>query len=181
MRGLAGSHRSFFDLIELRHLRHFVAVAELGNISAAAKTACISQSALTRSIQSLETELGARLVDRSVKGSVPTIAGLEFLNYARLILADCERSTLAIRARLAGAQNAVNLGIAALFSGCLGSDVVTRVAQDLKTVQLAISEGYFEDLVARLRTGSIDLALTNLPPSILGDDLIVEPLLELAL
>lgn len=138
--------------MELRQLRHFVAVAELG----------------------------ARLVDRSVKGSVPTIAGLEFLNYARLILADCERSTLAIRARVAGAQNAVNLGIAALFSGCLAVDVVTRVAQELKTVQLAISEGYFEDLVARLRAGSIDLALTDLPPPILGDDLVVEPLLELA-
>ncbi|MDN5986432.1 MAG: LysR family transcriptional regulator, partial [Hafniaceae bacterium] len=52
----------------LRQLRHFIAVAETGSISAAAQTVFVSQSSLTQAIQLLEQEIGAVLFKRHAKG-----------------------------------------------------------------------------------------------------------------
>lgn len=55
-------------MLTLRQIRHFIAVAETGSISAAAQASFVSQSSLTQAIQQLETETEARLFDRHAKG-----------------------------------------------------------------------------------------------------------------
>jgi hypothetical protein len=74
--------------VELRQLRTFVHVAELGSFSAAAERLHIAQPALSRLIQVLEQELGVHLFRRHGRGAVLTEQG-------RLLLA---RATLAITA-----------------------------------------------------------------------------------
>jgi DNA-binding transcriptional LysR family regulator len=54
-------------MMTLRQIRHFIAVAETGSISAATKTALISQSTLTLAIQQLEQEIGVGLFNRHAK------------------------------------------------------------------------------------------------------------------
>ena len=51
-------------MMTLRQIRHFIAVAETGSISAAAQAVFISQSTLTLAIQQLEEEIGVRLFER---------------------------------------------------------------------------------------------------------------------
>src|SRR5512135_1186590 len=51
-------------MIETRHLQHFAAVAEAGSFRKAARKLCLSQPALTKSIQRLEELLGEKLFDR---------------------------------------------------------------------------------------------------------------------
>lgn len=54
--------------MELRHLRYFAAVAELANVTQAARRLHVAQPALSRQIQDLEEELGVKLLERSTRG-----------------------------------------------------------------------------------------------------------------
>lgn len=68
--------------IDLRQLRHFIALIEHRNFTAAAQAMNLSQSAFSRSIQSLEQGVGARLIDRN-NHLEPTKKGLLVLEHAR--------------------------------------------------------------------------------------------------
>ena len=69
--------------MELRQLRHFIAVADELNFTRAAEHCNITQPALTRSIAALEDELGVLLLDRSKRQIQLTPSGQSFLEDAR--------------------------------------------------------------------------------------------------
>src|ERR1700692_1617693 len=73
--------------MELRHLRYFIAVAEMGSLTEAAELRLhTSQPSLSRQIRDLEYQVGAELLSRSVHGVELTAAGKAFLDHARLAL-----------------------------------------------------------------------------------------------
>lgn len=72
--------------MDLRHLRTFVTVAELGTVSKAADRLRIAQPALSRQIATLEQDLGLRLFDRVGRRLVLTSAGEELLGDCRGLL-----------------------------------------------------------------------------------------------
>src|ERR1700733_387179 len=75
-------------IMELRHLRYFVAVVDAGSLTTAAEQWLhTSQPSLSRQIRDLEYEVGATLLTRSVQGIELTPAGQAFLDHARLALA----------------------------------------------------------------------------------------------
>src|SRR5436309_12753466 len=71
--------------VELRHLRYFVAVAEMENVSRAALKLHVSQPGLSRQIRDLEDELGFSLLERSAKSVRLTDAGRTFVTEARAV------------------------------------------------------------------------------------------------
>ena len=73
--------------MELRHLRYFVAVAEILNFTKAAGKLHLAQPSLTRQIQNLEDEIGVRLLNRSKSQVALTEEGRSFLVDARRLLA----------------------------------------------------------------------------------------------
>ena len=72
--------------MNLQHLKHWLALAETGSFSRAAEKLFITQSALSRSIQALEDELGGALVDRMGKRNELTPLGQSVLARARRIV-----------------------------------------------------------------------------------------------
>jgi len=66
--------------MELRHLRYFVAVAEAGSLTVAARKLRTSQPSLSRQIRDLEDEVGAQLLTRRARGIELTPAGRAFSN-----------------------------------------------------------------------------------------------------
>src|ERR1700681_4694119 len=71
--------------MELRHLRYFVAVAEEGSLTNAAKRRLhTAQPSLSRQIRDLELEIGVKLLERGARGIELTAAGRTFLDHARL-------------------------------------------------------------------------------------------------
>src|ERR1700747_812624 len=80
--------------IMLEKLRLFLVVLEESSLRRAADRLRISQSALTRQMQSLELELGGRGLERTSVGVRPTNAGRALVERAKTLLADYD-STLA--------------------------------------------------------------------------------------
>ena len=70
----------------LKQLRYIVTVADIGNITEAAKRLYIAQPSLTAAIIELEKEYGITIFNRGKKGITITNEGEEFLGYARQIL-----------------------------------------------------------------------------------------------
>lgn len=77
--------------IDLRQLRHFIALAEHRSFVAAAVTVNLSQSAFSRSIQALELSAGCQLVDRGRKDLAPTKQGLVLLEHARRLVSGAQQ------------------------------------------------------------------------------------------
>src|SRR3546814_13165122 len=88
--------------MEFLQLRYFIAVAEEGNICAAAGRLHISQPPITRQIQALEQDLGVVLFERTHRGVELTAAGTTFLEDARRLLQVSEISRVSSRAASGG-------------------------------------------------------------------------------
>ena len=95
--------------MELRHLRYFVCVAEIENISRAALNLHISQPALSRQIRDLEDELGVLLLERTAKSVSLTEAGRVLLKEARAVLERADQAISKVQA-LAGADTELHVG-----------------------------------------------------------------------
>ena len=90
--------------MELRHLRYFVAVAEMENVSrAATQKLHVAQPSLSRQIRDLEDEVGVQLLERTAKSVRLTEAGRAFLDEARAILKRVDEAVLKARG-VAGRQ-----------------------------------------------------------------------------
>jgi len=103
--------------LTLRQLRYFIAAAESGQISLAAREMNISQSAVTAAVQNLEAQLGVRLLQRAAQGVSLTLEGARFLTRARAIIGavnDAVHSPLGDDARATGT---VRLGMSYTVAG----------------------------------------------------------------
>src|SRR5512139_1166860 len=83
--------------MELRQLRYFVAVAETGNISRAAKRIFLTQPALSRQIKALEGEIGQCLLERQAHSIRLTPVGEALLHEARELLQRAEQALERVR------------------------------------------------------------------------------------
>jgi DNA-binding transcriptional LysR family regulator len=97
--------------VELRHLEHFVAVAEEGSFTRAASRVHLVQSALSVSVQSLERELDARLFDRTTHQVGLTDAGRALLPEARRTLGAAAAARSAVTDANEGMRGTLRLGL----------------------------------------------------------------------
>lgn len=165
--------------MEIRHLMHFAAVVETGNLSKAAERVFISQPALTRSIKNLEESLGAVLFERRPRGVFPTPGGEALYRYARLVLNECSRAKAEVNAVQSGAKGQIAIGMAAMFAEHIVDRAVIRMCASGLDVAMTVREGFIEEMVEAIRDGRLDLIFSNLSAESLPDDLTVEPLYDL--
>jgi DNA-binding transcriptional LysR family regulator len=102
--------------LELRHLRVFVTVAEVGTHTAAARALGLSQSTVSETLSALERALGAALFRRTPKGPTLTASGEALLPHARRMLA-LKAELVAELARVSTEVSAT-VGVAAVESLC---------------------------------------------------------------
>ena len=143
--------------MELRQLRYFVRVVELGSMSRAAMELNMVQSALSQQISRLESELSTRLLQRSSKGTVPTEAGLAFFHEAQLTLRHAEQAIHAAQqARLSGA---VSIGLSPTIASVLGLPLMQALRQRYPEVRLHMVSALSGHLTSLLNARQLDLAI----------------------
>jgi DNA-binding transcriptional LysR family regulator len=166
--------------MELRQLRHFVAVVDTGNLSRAAERVSISQPALTRSIKNLEELLGVELLERKPRGVTPTEAGVALYHHATIVLNACQRLGREVREIERGVTGTVRVGIASMFATHVTDRVAAELAIDHPRLTMVATEGFFEDLMRGLIDGRYDVLFSNFPQVPVSADVCLEPLLSVS-
>ena len=143
--------------MELRQLRAFVRVVELGSISRAALDLNLVQSALSQQITKLESELSTRLLQRSPQGVTPTEAGVAFFREAQLTLRHAEQAVrVAQESRLTGS---VSGGMAPTTAAVFGMPLMRALRERYPDVRLHMVESMSGHLTNMLSDRQLDLAV----------------------
>ena len=145
--------------MELRHLRYFIAVAEEGSLTVAAKKRLhTAQPSLSRQIRDLEYEVGAPLLTRSVHGVDLTAAGRAFLDHARLALTQAEAAVDAARRAAQPAKQVFAVG----FTTGQEVDWLPRATNllrgELANIEIRVSSDHSATLATELLQGKLDIA-----------------------
>jgi DNA-binding transcriptional LysR family regulator len=167
-------------MMELRHLRYFVAVAEELHFGRAAARLGISQPPLSQQLRALEQELGAPLLERTSRRVRLTDAGALFLDQAREVIAQADRATNLVRRFTAG--DAGELGIGFVSSAPFVAKVAAalyRFRRACPSISLRLAELSRDDQITAIDEGRIDLGFLRSPnrPVIPGT-LVAVPYLE---
>jgi len=149
--------------MELRHLRHFVALAEEENFGRAAERVFVVQQALSNSIKNLEDEVGVPLVLRTTRRVQLTPAGREFLEGARLTLAQATQTVERTRRAARGEVGRLTVGfVSGLAFGGL-PEIVRKFRELYPNVSVDLRELTAQEQEAALRGGQVDVGLMLLP------------------
>jgi DNA-binding transcriptional LysR family regulator len=150
-------------MVELRHLRYFVAVAEELNFSRAAERMHMAQPPLSAAIQQLERDVGVELFVRTTREVKLTDAGRAFLQGARRTLADAERA--AEDAKRAAAGELGHLRIA--YSWSTRFETLPALGRAFRAghpdVEVLVQEMWNARMPAAFGNGSIDIAISLCP------------------
>ncbi|WP_332609991.1 LysR family transcriptional regulator [Achromobacter sp. ESBL13] len=164
--------------MELRHLRYFVVTAEAQHFTRAAEILGMAQPPLSQQIRQLEQEVGTPLFDRTGRGVVLNDAGRAFLTCAHDILARADAAVQTAQRAARGEVGELALGFteSASFNGVV-TEVIRQYRQRYPDVDMTLSQGDSETLVAQLREGTIDAAFVR-PPFALDGGLTFTQLTE---
>jgi DNA-binding transcriptional LysR family regulator len=155
--------------MDLRYVRTFVAVAELGTVSKAAVHLHIAQPALSRQISNLEQELGLKLFDRVGRRLLLTSEGEQLLGDCRSLLTYA--SALGERAQLIrrGDSGVLKVAASPQHIESVFSQFLPRYAQRYPNVQVKLIEAPGIEVLAMLERGEIHLG-QNLAHVLKPDD-----------
>jgi DNA-binding transcriptional LysR family regulator len=156
-------------LMELRHLRYFVAVAENLNFTKAAAKLHLAQPSLTRQIHNLEEEIGVRLLNRSKSQVALTEEGRSFLVDARRILALATESILAVQRLSRGETGQLNIAYLSNSDFELLPETLGAFRQAFPHIALNLFDMVPAEQFRALEGGKIDLGFVGLrPPATVG-------------
>lgn len=153
--------------MDVRHLEHFVAVAEERSFTRAAQRLHIVQSAVSASIRTLERDLGTSLFDRTTQRVELTDAGATLLPQARRILAEVAAARELVADVRSGLRGSLTIGtMQALSAGPIDLARLLgdfRASHPLLEIRLRYAAGGSAELAELLRDGRLDVAVVSLP------------------
>lgn len=144
--------------MRIEQLQAFLAVSETGNFGQAARKCGVTQSTISRQIQSLEQDIGLPLFHRTSQAKL-TLGGEKLLPHARRICQEWEKAVAECFDLIAGKQPELCVG--AIHSVCahLLPPVLQKFCLDYPEVQLRVTALGSDRALKVLRDGLIDVAL----------------------
>ncbi|QFZ84746.1 LysR family transcriptional regulator [Variovorax paradoxus] len=147
-------------MIELRHLRYFVAAAEELNFRRAAERVHIDQTPLSRTVRDLEDKLGVRLFIRAPRRLQLTPAGAKLLEHARRLLLNLERTKRVVRATDARCREPLRLGVDESTAQPKLADCLSRWCAVAPEIPVDLTELRAAELLGALRAEEVDAVLS---------------------
>ncbi|NML11989.1 LysR family transcriptional regulator [Sphingobium sp. AR-3-1] len=143
--------------MDLRQLRYFVAVAAERNFNKAAERLNMAQPPLSRSIQQLEAEVGAELIDRNVRPLALTPIGQLFHIQAMQILQRMEDMRGMMRSAVATERRRLRIGFVASTIYARLPALIRDYRAEYPDVELTLMESVTLEQIAALKDGRIDI------------------------
>lgn len=165
--------------MNIKHLEHLLAVAETGSFSRAGDRLFITQSALSRSIQSLEDELGGRLLDRIGKRNELTPLGQDVVARARQIVRDASELRRSAELFQQGDGGAIRVGLGSGPAALLMTPLLCHMAEHHPGVRVSITRGPTELQLLQLRARQLEALVVDARRVAPAPDLLIESLVEL--
>ena len=144
-----------------RQLQSFIAAVETGSLSAAARSLQITQPAASQQVKELERALAARLLQRGSGRVRPTAAGEAVLARARRVRAAMD-DLLAAAVAFQGDVGRLRLGTGATACIYLLPPILARMKQRMPGLEIIIATGNTSEMLQRVLSGVLDLALITL-------------------
>jgi len=164
--------------MKLTQLRNLKAVAEAGSVRQASRDLNLSQSAITKSVQMLEAELGTKLLHRASHGVSTTAPGEALVARAGIIETELKNA----RNDIARIEGAITGDVRICVSPTTAINMVPKAIINMKRrrpdVNVQIEENVYPDNLAPLRRGEVDVAVCMLPEKFRDDDLVSEVLIQ---
>lgn len=149
--------------MELKQLKFFIHVAELGSVTRAATILSVPQPAISREIRQLEVELRQTLLVRNGRGVTVTEAGKLLLAHALGILEQVERATQELDESKGAAVGQLSIGIPPSVGLSLTVPLITAFRERFPKARLKIIEGMSAHVIEWLSTGRLDVGLAYNP------------------
>ena len=148
--------------MELQQLRYAVAIAEEQSFTRAAERCFVVQSALSRQIKSLESELGVRLFARTSRKVEATPAGEAFVEQARLCLRAAERAKVAAAAAHGDIRGALTIGVIPTVTAVDVAAVLGAFRRSHPEVGVHVRTGSSDEFLRRIAVGELDVGFLGL-------------------
>lgn len=148
--------------MELQQLRYAVAIAEEQSFTRAAERCFVVQSALSRQIKSLESELGVRLFARTSRKVEATPAGEAFVEQARLCLRAAERAKVAAAAAHGDIRGALTIGVIPTVTAVDVAAVLGAFRRGYPEVGVHVRTGGSDEFLRRIAAGELDVGFLGL-------------------
>jgi DNA-binding transcriptional LysR family regulator len=156
------------ELPDLRVLRSFVVIAEEGSMSRAAARLHVAQQSLSAQMRLLESRIGTAVLHRSSRGVTLTAVGEVLLREAQQLLGSAERAMETVARSARGEDLELRVGVLSSLANEVMPPVVSMFAERHPTIELHTADLPIAELVAGVRGGALDAAISR-PPLI--DDL----------
>jgi DNA-binding transcriptional LysR family regulator len=149
--------------VDTRLLRYFIAVAEEGSLTRAAKRLFVSQPALTKQIKQLETQLGVRLFTRSRAGMALTEPGQALAERVPTLLAGWDRALGETKHAASQAARVLRVGFMASAANEATQHIIAAFARRQPGWRADMRQAAWSNPTAGLTDGDVDVALLRLP------------------
>lgn len=145
--------------MELKQLRHFLAVVQAGSVSGAAAVLGLTQQAVSKSVRGLETSVGLELLDRTGTRLRPNDHGRAFAAQAVAITAAVGQLETRIREGLGAVAARLRVGASPTATAPVVTPAVLGLLREDGTVRVDVATGLRRELLAQLEDGQLDLAV----------------------
>lgn len=146
-------------LMELIEIEAFVTIVETGTFTAAAERLHVSQPAISRRIDLLETELGAPVFERLRTGAKITDAGAAFLPFATRVIADLRDGAKAVHELTSGTHGTISLAVVGTLANTGLLERIQAFRTALPDVRLQLSTANSNDVSRMVLSGEVQLGL----------------------
>jgi LysR family transcriptional activator of glutamate synthase operon len=150
--------------MEIRQLKYFIEVARLEHFSMAADTLHVAQSALSRQIGLLESELGVQLFEREGRNVKLTPIGKLFADQAKIALKAIDDSTQIINEYLDPERGTIRIGFPSSIASSTLPTIISAFKKEHPEVRFHLRQGSYEFLTEGIKKREIDIAFIGPVP-----------------
>ena len=149
--------------MDIRTLSYFVVIAEELNITKAAEKLCMSQPPLSSQMKALEEELDTVLFIRGKRHLQLTESGKLLYRHAKEILSLVNKTSEEIRAMGKGMRGKISIGLVEGSAPIIAASWIEKFVANYNNVEFLVVDGNSDELIAKLRSGLIDMAVITSP------------------